>query len=683
MTMHGTNNVDCSDGAVGSAQSPIAGSAFRLDIEGLRAIAVVLVLLWHAGVSFLPGGFAGVDVFFVVSGFLMTQILMRDHTARGTIRIGHFYARRARRLVPAAAAVLVVTALSAYLVLPQARWHSIGIDVAAASAYLVNWVLARRAVDYLASDAAASPVQHFWSLSVEEQFYLAFPLVIVAVGLLGVRRARMSSRRVFGVLLGTVFTISLAWSIHLSATAPDRAYFVTTTRLWELALGGLVALGLARAGRVGRTAAAVMCWLGLVTIGVFAVAGFTSLAFPGWIALLPALGTASMLAFGPAAGSSGPVVVLRWAPVRWVGRCSYSLYLWHWPVLVIGGYLITDGLRDVTVAEGLALVGFSVIPAALSLYLIEDPARRSARLRATSGRGIALAAAAVAAGLAVGSLLVVSSPRTTPIADPGHYRQIDAPGAAVLDDDRTPQAGASSVFPDPVTAQGDFFDCPTAPSGGPGVVECIVTEGAKKVIVVGDSHAQQWIPALIRLAADRDWAVTAYLYDACPFVTGPLTWDGRPYTECMQWNADVRERIVTDDPDLVVAGFLTGVTDETPESLRQGFAPIVDAGIPLAVIRDTPLPGFNVAECVSTHRDSPETCARLRTETADPQGRDQMAVARSMPGVTAIDLTDAICPGTRCAPVVGGVLVYRDTNHLSGTYAATLAPRLGAELPAL
>jgi peptidoglycan/LPS O-acetylase OafA/YrhL len=298
-------------------------SRFRVDVQGLRAVAVMLVLLYHAGVPWAPGGYIGVDVFFVISGFLITGLIVREVNSTGRMRLARFYARRARRLLPATALVLVFVALMTIVVLPATRWQSIAGDLAAASLYVVNWTMAARSVDYLQQGAAASPVQHFWSLAVEEQFYVVWPVLIVIL-LVMLRRFGRKVRAaglLSGILLITV--PSFVWSVLMTASDPARAYFVTTTRLWELGIGAVIAVGAAALVRIPDRVRAVIGWAGLAVI-VYAAGWFTDATpFPGWAALAPTLGSAAILVAG--LGKSNGLAPLRWPIMQDIGALSYSL----------------------------------------------------------------------------------------------------------------------------------------------------------------------------------------------------------------------------------------------------------------------------------------------------------------------------------------------------------------------
>ncbi len=306
--------------------------SFRPDIQGLRALAVALVVIYHLYPGLLPGGFVGVDVFFVISGFLITGHLWRGYQRTGTVGVVDFWGRRARRLLPAAVLVLTVTWVVSRLVLPVSRLADTATQIRASALYFQNWQLAHDAVDYLTDQDPASPVQHFWSLSVEEQFYLLWPLLFLVAGFVARRRGGRSGRAVIAGLTSVLVVGSLTYSVYETRVDPKAAYFVTTTRMWELGLGGLLALlparpqrWLARRGWLG--------WVGLAMIIAFPFALRGTTAFPGWVALLPVMGAVLLIAGGSAAGRSGPAPLMSARLMVFLGGISYALYLWHWPVI--------------------------------------------------------------------------------------------------------------------------------------------------------------------------------------------------------------------------------------------------------------------------------------------------------------------------------------------------------------
>lgn len=695
-------------------------SRFRGDIEGMRAIAVLLVLAFHAGVAVLPGGFVGVDVFFVISGFLITTLLVRELREHGSISLVGFYGRRAKRLLPAAATVLIAVALLSYLILPAIRWPDIANDVLLSTVYGQNWRLANDSVDYLGQNEAPSPLQHFWSLAIEEQFYIFWPALLLVVTLYARRRRQYAHGLLRGrarrdrnltpfllVALALVIVSSLTFSIVYTNRNPGEAYFVTTTRVWELAVGAAVAVLAAHLTAMPRVLAAVLGWVGIAVVVASAFLIDSSTPFPGVAALAPVLGAAAVIASGVAAGRVGPGIVLGVPPMRWIGKLSYSLYLWHWPLIVIATYQL-DGL---TLTEGLLVVVLSFIPAYLSFRFIEEPARRARSFTEHPAKavqfGLGLTAAGVAAGFALGSFSGPPAPPAAATSRPilgvagEDMRAAHAPqiGAMVLP--KSPRGATiaepvdrvDAITPNPLQARSDFTDCRAADTTSAELNVCTwgPEDSEVRVAVIGDSHIQQWLPAITPLASERDWRVIAYTKASCPFTAAVVEYDGKPYESCTAWNRNVQERLAEEEFDLVITSNLTRPTigvdgeflqpgDPGPDGLAAGFrkawAPLVRADVPIVVIRDTPAPRFDMAECVSDNLDSLTECAGDRDEWLADRGEGQFQAVEGTSGVRLVDLNDAICPTEVCAPVIGGVLVYRDTDHLTGTYAYSLAPRL-------
>jgi peptidoglycan/LPS O-acetylase OafA/YrhL len=708
---------------------------FRGDIEGLRAVAVVLVLLDHAALP-VTGGFVGVDVFFVISGYLITSLLLAELVTRRRVSLRDFYARRARRILPGAAAVLGITGVLTLTLLPSTRWLEIGYDMLASAVYVQNWRLAELAIDYQAQGVAASPVQHFWSLAVEEQFYILWPLLLVIVAAL-VRSRRLglsgygpltdaapSAQRqtilLLAVVMAAVAVSSFAWSIWYTIASPAQAYFVTTTRLWELAVGGALALLADRIARLPRRTAAVLGWAGIVTIVACAVLYTGSTAFPGMAALGPVLGTAAVIAAGQTAGSAGPGLVLDTSPMRWVGKLSYSLYLWHWPLVIVAVALV--GHRSPVV--GSIAVASSFLPAYLSYRFLENPVRRATRLRTNSSRSLALggvctATATVAAVVVISTMWPPATPFTSPYvasnAESGGSIEGPKRGAMLLaDNPRDDPAGAPvdsvpSIVPDPQAAKDDqgTNSC-TASIAEVEVRACSsgdITSGID-VALIGDSHAQHWATPLSVVAQNRKWKLTAYTKQGCPFgqqavaiasdAEGGARTAIRSYTECAAWRDKVVEMLTANPPDMIIVSSREhraidgdSVVDEqrSTDLLVRGFRDVwsrfIAKGTKIVVIADTPAPNIPVPDCVVMNLHRLTKCTFSRTESNQAEGATLVAAARSTPGVTLIDLSDALCPTERCAPVIGGVLVWRDANHMSATYAWTLAPRLERLIPPL
>jgi peptidoglycan/LPS O-acetylase OafA/YrhL len=683
-----------------------AQASFRGDVEGLRAIAVGLVLLYHAGLPAVPAGFVGVDVFFVISGFLITQLLLRELEQTGGISLTRFYARRAKRLLPAAAVVLTATAAMVLAFVPKIRWSDIGGDIVASALYVVNWRMADRSVDYLAEDVQPSPVQHFWSLAVEEQYYLVWPLLLILVTWLARRKGRTLGRSLW-VGLGIVGIPSLVWSIYHTAYEPASAFFITTTRMWELAIGAAVAIGGASLARMPRAFAVVLGWAGLVAIGAASVVFSTETAWPGFAAALPTIGTAAVIAAGAAAGDRwGPAVILGAGPFRWVGGLSYSLYLWHWPLIMIA----TAYWGGLSVERGLAVAALSVVPAWLTHRVVENPFRYSTTVSRLPKYALSLGANFTLVGVVAGSVVLLAVPSTTSnvAADPTML------GAAVLaaqpdgDHRGAPADQVASITPDPLRAPDDVPDlygegCQQGVASSE-VVSCEYGAGdaGTTIAVVGDSKVAQWLPALQILAEQNHWRVVTYTKSDCPFATVRVTTKGEDYTSCREWTDNVLAALADERPDYVItssrrksaspdSGDDSGNTgaEVMANGLRDTWARLATLDIDVIVLADTPQTGMNVYECVAENLDRLTNCTYDRTEGVSKSGSATLqkaveAVADtdsdSRRTVAMIDLTDAICPTEQCAPVIGDVLVYRQGSHITATYIETLAPRLGEAL---
>ncbi len=685
-------------GLPGAAQDTASGSnrssRFRGDVEGLRAVAIGLVLLFHAGLPYVSGGFVGVDVFFVISGFLITTQLVSELNRTKTVSLARFYARRAKRLLPAVGVVLVSTTLLVGLVLPRTRWREIGGDIIGSAMYMVNWRLADRSVDYLAEGSLPSPVQHFWSLAVEEQYYLIWPLLILVAAFL----AKMIRRRVTPVLwlgLAGVVIPSFAWSLAETERSPARAFFETPTRMWELGIGAAVALGAGTWTRLPKPLAVVTGWSGLAAIAASGLFVTTETPWPGRTAVLPTLGAAAVIAAGFAVTSGGPASLLGTRPFRWVGGLSYSLYLWHWPLLVVavaywGG--LSPALRPVVVAS-------SFVPAWLTFRFVENPVRystavsRSPRLALSLGANFTLTG--VVAGLAL--LLAVASPSAT--AGPAGHGS--APGAAALRlDPRDDPAGAPVddvgwMTPTPVEATADI---PAAHADGcqqvfdkAEVVTCDYGDPLAQitVAVVGDSKITQWMPALDLLADQNGWRLGTYLKSSCSFAFVMTEFDGKPFTACRDWTEAVAARLMANPPDFVITsqGMAMGRSDDGRQTvdamvvgLRSIWSDLTGKGSKIVVIADNPSPGINMIDCVERNQKALSICSFSRDRYAGSAAPMQHRAVQGQEGVEIVDLFDAICPTERCAPVIGNVLVYRQGSHITATYIKTLAPRLAAAL---
>ncbi|WP_430868438.1 acyltransferase family protein [Demequina aurantiaca] len=673
----------------------------RADIEGLRAVAVGLVLLFHAGISFVPAGFVGVDVFFVISGFLITGMLLREVARTGRISISRFYARRVKRLLPAATVVLATTAGLVWAFAPPLERSVFGRDISWSAVSLVNWEFASRAVDYQAEGIGASPVQQFWSLAVEEQFYLLWPILLILVGL-AVKRThrRLVPLATVGLLAITV--PSFVWSVVLSTDEPARAFFVTTTRLWELGIGALIAVGASLWLRLPKAASRVLGWVGLLAIASSAVLLDETSIWPGWQALWPTLGAALVIVAGSRSAADSPAL-LRWRPAVWVGGISYSIYLWHWPVLVTAGWI----WGELGQKQGLLLVALSFIPAWISYRFIENPIRRAKRFagrpKVVLSIGLNLVAIGAIAGLLVGDV-ASAAPEESDVgkvtgASALHFDGEDATGVVMPNGNSSyyPGLEESSTDRPNVTAECAVDEAATEPSpcqmGDPAA--------AGKLVLAGDSKAGQWSDAVYAATVGLGWQFLGATKSACGFSSGlRVDSNGRPYDACPEYNANLTELLLADAPDVVVvsqrhstafdeSGELT--TKAMTDALVEQWETLEEAGIDVVALLDNPSPvGLDeafegqVPACLAEHLGNPEACAFDRASGVKASGAPAfLAAAERVNSVDVIDMTDVLCNETMCPPVIGDVLVYRQGSHITNTYATSATDILTARLSAI
>ncbi len=701
---------------------------FRPDIEGLRGLAILLVVSYHAGLP-LSGGFVGVDVFFVISGFLITGLLIRDRERNGSIRIGAFYARRIRRLLPAAALVILVTLLVASRLVAPLDRPDVSLDGAASALSVANIRFAITA-DYFSPAGSPSPFLHFWSLGVEEQFYLVWPALLAIAAF---RRPRLGA----GIVLAAVFAASLAASVLVTDASPSVAFYMLPTRAWELAAGGLLALGAGRTipaavpqlvAATGRATLGLSAWAGLATIVATAVLLDPSVAYPGIVALLPTGGAVVLIAGGQQ--RFGPGWLLGLAPARFLGRISYSLYLWHWPVLVLGGLALGGTLA---MGQTVGLVGIAVALAIATWAFVEEPFRRGiVPLPAHASRTIALGIATLLVvavigtsldGSEVGALVALSNPLpsdTSPAptlitgtpAAPGSSEPValgsrpassPTPGKTPAPTGTKPApvtsfALTASVRPTLLDARTDYEK--TWRDGCLGNLlattprDCVYAakKGTFTVALVGDSHASAFFPAVEAVAIEHGWRLLTFVKVACPFLDMPIYNDmlKRAYTECAAWNAKVVARLRAVKPDLVLVAnsrwvFPLNASDQSRVTEGLALARMIQQ-VPgkVAIIVDVPLPGIDVPACLSAHPGDVRKCAVPRSQALGSGIGVIESTAAVKTGARLVNLTHAICPGTGACPVViGDIIVYRDQHHLTATFSRTLAPPLDLKLRAI
>jgi peptidoglycan/LPS O-acetylase OafA/YrhL len=648
---------------------------FRPDVEGLRAVAILLVVGADAGVRGLHGGHVGVDVFFVISGYLLTAGLLQRLEDQRRISLRRYYAVRMIRLLPAVAVVLPVTLTAAWWWLPPTMLRSLGHDALAAALGFINY-----------RPAGPSPVQHFWAVAVTEQVALAWPILVILASLIWLRGT--ASHRWTAVALGVLGIASFALCIGLGPSASPQS------RAWEFAAGGLIAPAARRLVRLGVRPAVFLAFTGVVTIVLAAV--FTGARTgAGWTTLWPVAGAALVVAAGCADPRRGIVRLLEKAPMRELGRLSYGWYLWHWPVLVIAPYALG---RPLSPTGRLVPAALALLLASVSLVAVENRLRLVVREKLWFGPALT-AVPVLAAVLALA--LPLPAVRAVPVAvaapDSGlpgaaRLRQLIADGAAASALPAVPRPSLGAAATD-YPHDGDCL----APVGarsisygiGMGCERRGFAGGATTVVLFGDSHAQSWYDALDVVAQQRKWRIVVLVKSNCGAPAGRIA--ATPDTGCDTWRDEAFLRIAELNPAMVVMSSLhhgldpVGVDGDPDRAWAAGWLATVlrikAIGARPVLIEDSPFPRSNVLTCLAAHPHAIQSCNPTRAAAVNTGRQRAIRTMAGANGVQVIDTTPWFCTATVCPAVVGSTLVYRDTNHITSSYSQLLGSVLGKELP--
>jgi peptidoglycan/LPS O-acetylase OafA/YrhL len=686
------------------AEPPVSGLAggrnagFRPDVEGLRAVAILLVVAYHAGIGIVGGGYVGVDVFFVISGYLITSHLFRELRGRGRISFAAFYARRITRLLPAAVLVVVATVAAAWYWMPPLIAQRVSQDGLASALYAINVKLAAQGTNYQAALEDPSPLQHFWSLAVEEQFYLFWPLLL-ALCWLAFRRHRPGLGA--AVVLAVLGAASFAVCVWQTQVTQPWAYFGIQARAWELAAGALAALAARRLAALRPAIATGLTWLGLAAVLASALVFTHATPFPGYSALLPVAGAAAIVAGGCAAPRHGAVLLLGRAPMQRIGRLSYGWYLWHWPVLMLAPYAL--GFEP-NLPLRIALMGLALALAAGSMFVVENPIRFRPLFRASPRRGLALGSvltSVAAAPALIGVQTTVDLQGTGSAADTASLLARSKSAASLELANLIRSSASTTTVPENLNPQ-----LADAVHEGPPRSECIAEGDVRSVapavdagcdqlgdpastttvVLFGDSHAHQWLPALEQVAVDKHWRLVVYAKHGCPLADALVTKPGttsQPFDECTAWRTEALGEIEELHPTMVIgtalvrAGTPIGASGDADEAWVRAWMDTLRAlqssATTVKLLEDTPYPEHNVPECLSGHMFDVKSCNLDEDDAMNHAGQRRLLheeAARA--GIGTIDPTDWFCLDGTCPVIVGNTMVYRDTSHVSGEYAALL-----------
>ncbi|MGN5734264.1 acyltransferase family protein [Arthrobacter psychrochitiniphilus] len=701
-------------------------SVLRPDIQGLRALAVLAVIADHT-FEFPHGGFIGVDVFFVISGFLITGLLLREHKRSGRISFVDFYRRRARRILPLAVLVLVATVAASWAVFNSGRALKVTEDAGWSLVFGTNWHLALIGTDYMQAGAAVSPLQHFWSLAVEEQFYVVWPwLVVLILGTLAGRMGWQNGRA--RLLLSTVMVAfavaSLAFAMWETVNAPTLAYFSTFSRAWELGIGAVLAASVGLLSRIPQAVRPVLAYVGVAGIvwGIFAIT--PEMPFPGPWALVPVLATALVIA----AGTGGEVRYL--APLtnpvtRYIGDISYSLYLWHFPVMVLLGAVIP--------VEGPLLFGAILaatgLMSVLSYHLLEDPIRKSNWLEPKRSRGGVSAGAkdrAAIGGLVALALLTTcvlggalakdtAARSAAPLTAPQPLATTDKEVPQTLETLHTTRINAAlsvGTWPDLAPSINSLGQDAKAPEwvvdgclGGDSrdletdiakAKTCVYGDpaAAKTAVVVGDSIAISYVPAIRQALEPQGYKVVVHTMQLCPAITVTVMRDDKAaHPRCDPFRQWAFEQVKSSKPDMLILSDSVD-TSRRLASKAQGTDAVVEwqngAAKTLAnltgaagriVMLDPPPGGKALQECV-TRLSKPSGCVTSPDKRYDElySGLRVAAAATQDKNIDVIRTRDWFCSGNHCPGFVGTTPVYADKSHLTSTYSSMLGPLIASAL---
>ncbi len=669
---------------------------FRPDIQGLRCVAVILVVLYHCGVPGISGGYVGVDVFFVISGFLITRQLIAEHGRSGRISLSGFYARRIRRLLPSAMTVILLTEVVTRGWGPPLQATQVAKDSIFSTFYLINYRLAIEGVDYQNADGPVSPLQHFWSLAVEEQFYIFWPLAIIAVGL--AFRRRVSTALV--VLATAATAASLLISIDITDHNATLAYFALQTRGWELGVGAVIAVATPALLRLPRSVAVPASWAGRVLIGSSAVIFTDRTPFPGSAAAVPVLGAGLVVLSGLAGSAAGAESVLRGPLMQFFGRMSYGWYLWHWPLIVLAPAVLhtqfgwPENLAAASIALGLAALG--------NRFIEQVAAASPARSRRWFPLGGAMSASVT------GVALVIMLLPPGELSNGGPAAQLNLAGvdsarmSVLLNDAYSLPRVPSNLSPSLATA---VDDRPPTSSDGCNAdflttrqPPCVFGDpaGTRTVVLFGDSHAEQWFGAVNVLAKARGWKLISWTKAACPLADVLLMSAQlhRPFTECPAWRADTLARISDLHPDLVIASgsnALPGAGYANVDWAAQTaitLSALKRAADRVVYLADVPAPTTNVPVCLAANIHAAAACQFSRgSQTNDlttanqfPGRQAAVIAAAEQDRVAVIDPTRWLCAASGCPVVVQNMLIYRDATHITQSFSRALAPLVGSAL---
>ena len=637
-----------------------------------------IVVIYHAGLPQLSGGYVGVDVFFVISGFLITSHLVRTIEIKGRINFRDFYARRARRILPASFAVIALTIIASVFLASPLRLATFLQDAIATALYVPNMYFAALQTNYL-SDASPSPFQHYWSLGVEEQFYLLWPLALMLVFLIPLRWRWQRF-----AIIGLIVLASFIGCVLLYRASQPWAFFSLPSRAWELGIGGLVALVVTQLGRVHVAVSAILTWVGLGAIIYSALTFTADTQYPGKLTLIPVVGAAAFIGFGEAAGKWGPVAFLRWAPFQWLGTISYSLYLVHWPILVIAAARSDIG----TQLRYTLLLGLASVPVAWLLYrFVETPLRyRGTERQRRTRPGVVLWVAggtsvAMVAVFLVGGPAVASLPMTTGTPASNAALTAHPSGTSFVPSNIAP------ALADALNDTGTIYSNGCQQKTSSPVLKICSFGNLKssfRMVLFGDSHAGRMFPALEAVAKADGIRLDTYVKSGCESVDADARWPGPVSNSCSAWRKSAIASLAKNPPNLIVLVNHLGLAADNPSVVGNDWQEGIEHSIArlpttstIVMMADTPQFVSAPAACLSTHLGDAGSCAGPVSLMFNPVVQKAERAVTTTGPAHLLNLNPYLCNATNCPAVIGSTLVYSDEQHMTATFAKQLAGPAG------
>lgn len=664
--------------------SPQVKKGYRSEIQGLRGVAMILIMGYHIWVG-KPSG--GIDIFIMLSGFFLIGSFTKqvDDGLKQTFR--GFVTKLFKRLLPNALFIILLITIAMILIMPKIFWHDTLKEIFASALYFENWQLAFNSRDYLAAGNRVSPLQHYWSLSIQGQLYILWFLIMTG-SVIFVRRFQKYRH---ALVAGIVSALGIASFLYANKSVIEDqsfAYFNTFARLWEFALGGVVAFVIDYV-KPNKTAGVIIGWIGIVAIITCGALIETSKLFPGYATLWPTLACALIL-LNTGDDRFNVNRVLRTSPLIYIGNISYALFLWHWPVLIF--FLMKTDREHAGLAGGIFVIIVSLAGASLTTKHIEGRFTLEILTSTMNRRGAFRVLTAMTViililpGLAFG---YVKTKQNTVLKD----NDPNYPGALALESNFNYEGSDNvEVIPNHFNVKQDIpsvyennLAC-IEDSRGLNVISCDygkIHNPERVIALVGGSYSAHWLPALEKILEEEPtWKIVTYIKSSCPFSLGfekPSTRD-----TCEKWNTKVITEINDLKPDLVITtstrtGYSNGNDEVVPASYEKAWAELENENIRVLAIRDVPRRRYNLSECVALHGYDSEKCI-LRKSSSLAQVDPSKEVVSQHRNVYFADLTPYICPGEFCEPVVGNVLVARDHAHMTATFSRTLAPFLKREI---